>query len=318
MDVGVFFDLRNRGQSLNSTRLHHEVLELCSAAERFGASSVWFSEHHLFDDEYLSQPLTFAAAVAAQTTTVRIGTAVTIAPLHSPVEIAEQATLVDVLSGGRLELGLGAGYRVPEYELYSASANRRYATTDDRALQVGDLWHRVTPKPVQGRAPIWMGYQGPQGARRAGLLGARLLTADARSWLPYRDGLAEAGHDPAVGRMAGLIDAWVTEDPERDWPVVAPYVAYQRDSYMRHMVEGTGRRIPRPVDPEKLRSSDSPGVWASFWFDTPENIAVRIREMTADAPVETVFLWASIGGMPIDLAMRHVETITTKLAPLLR
>jgi alkanesulfonate monooxygenase SsuD/methylene tetrahydromethanopterin reductase-like flavin-dependent oxidoreductase (luciferase family) len=317
LDVGLYFDVRNRGQSETSTRLHHEVLEMCTAAESFGAASVWFSEHHLFDDEYLSQPLTFAAAVAARTKRLRIGTAVTLATLHLPVEIAEQAALVDVLSGGRLELGLGAGYRVPEYELYATSAQRRFTTTDTCAVDIARLWSRVTPKPVQETAPIWMGYQGPKGARRAGKLGQGLLTADARSWRPYREGLIEGGHDPAVGRMGGLVQAWVTDDPERDWPRVAPYVAYQLNSYMRHMVEGTGHPAPPPVDASRMRSGDSHGIFGPFWMDTPEKVARKILELTAGAPVRTVFLWASIGGMPTELTMQHIETVSTKLAPLL-
>lgn len=317
MDVGLYFDVRNRGQSGSSTRLHHEILDMCTAAESFGADAVWFSEHHLFDDEYLSQPLTFAAAVAARTARVRVGTAVTLAPLHRPVEIAEQAALVDVLSGGRLELGIGAGYRVPEYELYAASAERRYTTTDACAMEIRELWSRVTPRPVQTIPPIWMGYLGPQGARRAGLLGQRLLTADARSWPPYRDGLIEGGHDPSSGRMGGLIQAWCTDDPERDWPRIAPYIGYQVNSYMRHMVEGTDRPVPPAVDPNTLRSSDSRGIFRSFYVGTPENVAARIRETTAEAPIRSVFLWASIGGMPTDLTMQHIETVSTKLVPLL-
>lgn len=290
MDVGLYFDVRNRGQSGSSTRLHHEVLDMCTAAESFGADSVWFSEHHLFDDEYLSQPLTFAAAVAARTARVRIGTAVTLAPLHRPVEIAEQAALVDVLSGGRLELGIGAGYRVPEYELYAASAERRYTTTATCAMEIRELWSRITPKPVQTIPPIWMGYLGPQGARRAGLLGQR---------------------------MGGLIQAWCTDDPERDWPRIAPYIGYQVNSYMRHMMEGTDRPGPPAVDPNTLRSSDSRGMFRSFYVGTPENVAARIREMTAGAPIRNVFLWASIGGLPTDLSMQHIETVSTKLVPLL-
>ena len=113
-NVGLYFDLRNPPASrVDPTRLHGFTLEMCEEAERLGAHSVWLTEHHLFDDDYIAQPLVFAAAIAARTRRVRIGTAIVIAPLHSPVEIAEQSALVDVVSGGRLDLGLGAGYRVP-------------------------------------------------------------------------------------------------------------------------------------------------------------------------------------------------------------
>ena len=323
LNVGLYFDLRNpEPWRQDPARLHGFTLEACEEAERLGAHSVWFTEHHRFDDGYLSQPLTFAAAAAARTSRVRLGTAVIVAPLHNPVEIAEQAALVDLISGGRLDVGIGAGYRVPEYKLYGVSGERRYGITDERARQLRRLWTGgdggVTPRPVQERVPLWMGYLGPQGARRAGLLGEGLLAADPTLWEPYRAGLVEGGHDPASGRMAGGIQGWVSEDPEADWPVVARHLGYQVDSYRRHMVEGTDAPVPRTVDPERLRARDPRGSLDYFFLDTPEGMADRIRRHVKGAPVETVLLWASLGGMPEELVARHIQTVCTRLIPLLR
>ncbi|MEU1994122.1 LLM class flavin-dependent oxidoreductase [Nocardia gamkensis] len=321
IDVGLYFDLRNPPENhRSSSRLHSFTLEMCEEADRLGASSLWFSEHHLFDDAYLSQPLTFAAAAAARTRRARIGTAILIAPLHSPVEVAEQAALVDVISGGRLDLGIGAGYRKPEYDLYDVSDQRRYGRTDDMVVRLHDLWSEggVTPRSVQNPIPVWLGYHGPQGARRAGRLGVNLLSPHSESWQPYREGLIEGGHDPNRARMGGGIQAWVTDDPERDWPLVAPHIGYQVDSYRRHMVQGATAPPPAPVDPEKLIAREARGPLSYFWFGTPEQIADRIRGCVGDAPVSTVYLWASVGGMPEELVAEHVETVCTRLAPLLR
>lgn len=321
MRVGVYFDLRNPLEWPDDpSRRYAFALELCEEAERLGAASVWATEHHLFDDGYLPQPLTMAAAIAARTRRVRIGTAILIAPLHHPVELAEQAAVVDLISGGRLEVGLGAGYRPPEFELFGADLAARYETTDERARELRRLWADggVTPRPAQDRVPIWMGYQGPKGARRAGLLGEHLLSVDPALWPPYRDALAEAGHEPSAARMAGSLQAWVTEDPERDWPVVARHLAHQVDSYRRHMVEGTGQPVPRPVDPDRLRASESMGPLRHFIYGTPEEVAARIRTATAGAPVDTVFLWASISGMPEPMAAEHLRLMCTRLAPLLQ
>lgn len=320
MNVGIYLDLRNPpAWTRDAARTYGFALEVCEEAERLGAHSVWLSEHHLFEDGYLPQPLTFAAAVAARTSRIRIGTAVVLAPLRSAVQIAEEAAIVDLVSAGRLDLGLGAGYRIPEFDLFGADIAHRYTTTDARAREVRALWveRRVTPLPVQDRMPIWMGYQGPQGARRAGMLGEGLLSASGALYEPYRAGLVESGRDPATARMAGSIQGFVTDDPERDWRVVAPHVAYQADSYRRYMVEGTGRPTPRPVDPERLRNGEPGAILGSFLHATPEDAAARIRAHTAGAPVETVFLWASIAGMPEDLVARHVETLCTRLAPIL-
>ena len=170
---------------------------------------------------------------------------------------------------------------------------------------------------MQDPLPVWLGYQGPQGARRAGLLGERLLSADAALWGPYSDGLAEAGHPRDTGVMAGGAQAWATDDPERDWPMLAEHLAHQLNSYRRHMVEGTGRPPPKPVDVQRIVNSGGAGPLGSFTFGTPECVAEHIRASTAGAPVDTVFLWASIGGMSEEVVMRNIETICARLGPLL-
>jgi alkanesulfonate monooxygenase SsuD/methylene tetrahydromethanopterin reductase-like flavin-dependent oxidoreductase (luciferase family) len=319
MNVGIYFDLRNPpGWRTDWSRLYGHALEMCEEAEHLGCHSVWLSEHHLFDDGYLPQPLTFAAAIAARTRTMRIGTAIVIAPLHHPAELAEQTAIVDVLSNGRVDLGIGAGYRVPEFDLFGVDLERRYVLTDDCARRLRELWARVTPGPVQERPPIWMGYQGPKGAARAGRLGESLLTIDAARWAPYREGLIEAGHDPAIGRMAGAVNGWVSHDPEGDWPLVAKHVSAQFDSYRRHMVEGTDQPAPRPVDPERLRTrTESRQPLDHVVYGTPAEVAARVRRDTAGAPVETVFFWASIAGMPEAAVAEHVQTVCRDLAPLL-
>jgi alkanesulfonate monooxygenase SsuD/methylene tetrahydromethanopterin reductase-like flavin-dependent oxidoreductase (luciferase family) len=318
--VGLYFDLRNPpNRRVDPSRLYGFTLEMCEEAERLGLDSVWVTEHHMFDDDYLPQPLTFLAAAAARTSRIRLGTAVVIAPLHHPVEVAEQAAIVDVISGGRLLLGLGAGYRVPEYALFGADITKRYATTDATAVDIRRLWaSTVTPKPVQDRVPIFLGYQGPKGAARAGRLGEGLLHAVAGNWPPYRAALESAGYGAGHGRMIGGATGWCTEDPEADWGYVAQHLAYQQDSYRRYMVEGTDQPLPRPVDPNRMREKSPTRPFSGFHYGTPADVADGIREQVGDAPVEEVYLWASLGGMSEDVVARNVATIATKLAPLLR
>jgi alkanesulfonate monooxygenase SsuD/methylene tetrahydromethanopterin reductase-like flavin-dependent oxidoreductase (luciferase family) len=163
-----------------------------------------------------------------------------------------------------------------------------------------------------------MGYQGPQGARRAGLLGEGLLTASAKLWPAYRDALQEGGHPMSAGRMGGGINGWVTDDPERDWPLVAKHVAAQIDSYRMHMVEGTGQPVPKPIDPDELRSRESRGrPLDSIVYGTPQEVAANIMAHTAGAPVTDVFLWASVAGMPESTVAEGIHTICSRLAPLL-
>jgi alkanesulfonate monooxygenase SsuD/methylene tetrahydromethanopterin reductase-like flavin-dependent oxidoreductase (luciferase family) len=320
MQLGIYLDLRNPPQWRQDwTRLYSFSLELCEEAERLGLHSVWISEHHMFADGYLPQPLTFAAAVAARTRRLRIGTAVLVAPFRSGAHLAEEAAVVDVLSGGRLDLGLGAGYRVPEFELYGADPARRYGDTEEVVRSLRRIWSEgvVTPPPVQDRLPIWLGFNGPQGARRAGRLGEGLLSVDPNLLEPYRAGLAEGGHPAEAARMSGTLNVFATEDPERDWPRVAPHHQHQWDSYRQAAVEGTGRPAPRPFDADAARARGlTPGL-GNILVDTPEEVARQIGERVGDAPVETLFVWASPGALPEDLAVQHVRTLGERLAPLL-
>lgn len=317
MDVGLYFDLRNPpGWPADSTRLYGFTLEMCEEAERLGAGSIWVTEHHLFEDGYLTQPLTFLAAVAARTQKIRLGTGVLLAPLRSAVQIAEEAVVVDILSGGRLDLGLGAGYRVPEFELFGADFDSRFKTADARALELRRIWEegKLTPRPVQQQIPIWMGYQTPKGAGRAGRMGMGLLSPAGSLWEPYRAGLIAGGHDSATGRMGGVIAGWITEDPEADWPVVSKYFSYQVNSYSTYAVEGTGN-VPRAIDVERLRWRGGELKQHSFLLATPEQAAKQIKAYIGAAPVKHVYFFPSIAGMPEKMAMKHIETICTKLAP---
>lgn len=324
MQVGAYFDMRNPTRwRRDPAELYGAFPELCEEVEHVGLDSVWVTEHHGFDDDYLPSPLTMLAAAAVRTSRVRLGTGIVIAPLHPAAELAEQAAVVDLLSGGRLDLGLGAGYRPPEFELYGADMSTRYGTNDARARQIRELWASgaVTPRPVQERLPIWMGYLGPKGARRAGRLGEYLLAPDARLWEHYRAGLEEGGHDPAHGRMGGGVQAWASEDPERDWPMVSEHLAHQLNSYRMHARMGYDNLPPfRPVDPEAVRMRRPRGFTSQDYFvhGSPGEVADFVHEFTAGAPVDNVYFWASLPGMTAEQIARNIRVIGEQVAPLLR
>jgi len=122
----------------------------------------------------------------------------------------------------------------------------------------------------------------------------------------------------SAARMQGSFTTFVTEDPEGDWPVVRTHLAYQWDSYRRYMVEGTDQPAPRPIDPEKWRETglSATGV-GQFLYGTPQDTADAIRAYVAGLPVEGVFLWASLAGMPEEMVARQVQLIAGKLRPLL-
>src|ERR671922_2670453 len=122
---GAWMELRP-GHGRQPDPAHYaERLEEAVLVERLGLAAVWGSEHHAVEDGHLSQQLPSLAAVAARTERVRLGTGVLLLPLYRPRDVAEQAGVVDLLAGGRLVLGVGAGYVEREFDAYGVDRSRR-------------------------------------------------------------------------------------------------------------------------------------------------------------------------------------------------
>jgi alkanesulfonate monooxygenase SsuD/methylene tetrahydromethanopterin reductase-like flavin-dependent oxidoreductase (luciferase family) len=157
--------------------VYRELLEDAVLAESLGYDCVLVGEHHFLDDGYCPAPLTVAAAIAARTSSLRVGSCIAVLPLHHPIAFAEEAAVVDVLSGGRLVLGVGAGYRRREFEGYGVDHVARGARTDAHLHAVLEAWstsarHGVQPSPVQRpHPPIWVDAASPHGAARAARFG---------------------------------------------------------------------------------------------------------------------------------------------------
>jgi alkanesulfonate monooxygenase SsuD/methylene tetrahydromethanopterin reductase-like flavin-dependent oxidoreductase (luciferase family) len=317
--VGLYFDLRNPVRWQREPKaLYDRAMQLCVEADHLGLHALWFTEHHGFDDGYLPQPLTFAAAAAARTEQIRIGTSILIAGIRPAALIAEEAAVVDIISGGRLELGLGAGYREPEFELYDIDGRRRHQIMFERIEQIRMLWaqDRVTPAPIQGRVPIWVGATGPRTAHRTGEMGEGLMRISHDLVGPYRSGLTAAGH-PSPGRIVGPANLYLSDDPERDWPVVREHVGYQWSSYARYRAEGTGDPDDGRIDPDEWRARGlTRGLMNGFMLTTPTEAAVTLRATAAPVGAEAVYLWATLPGLPDALVDRHIE-LTAELSLLL-
>ncbi|HTA10899.1 MAG TPA: LLM class flavin-dependent oxidoreductase [Streptosporangiaceae bacterium] len=319
VSIGLFLDLRNPlPWRVPSDRLLARTVDVVRRAEALGADSVWSTEHHLFEDGYLSQPLTLAAVLAAKTERLRIGTAVLVAPLRHPRHIAEQAALVDAVSGGRLELGLGAGYAAAEFAAFGAERSRRFAATDAAYCEVRRLLATggLGPGPVQHPVPMWLGYQGPQGAARAGRLGAGLLTLNRASLEPYRAALREHGHPEDAARMSGSVDLIVSSDPERAWARIRPHYAHQALTYLR--AHDPKAEVPAAALASRLGATRHGLASVRLSVLTPDEALTEIRHRIDGLPAAHVYTWASIANMPGDLVDEHVELLFGDVAPRLR
>jgi probable F420-dependent oxidoreductase len=233
MEFGLFGGARAKGEGpAGDSQGYLDYIAYVREAEELGFRSVFVVEHHFTGVGQVSASLGLLTYLAACTKRIRLGTAVVVLPWHNPVLVAEQAATLDLLSNGRLEFGVGKGYREPEFSGFCvpmAEATERF----DEAMEVirkawsgagrfshhGKRWHYdnivVEPSPTQQpHPPFWLGAGSEDSIRRAAREGYNLLLDQiapidltCERVAAFRDECAKTGrrYDPMmVGVTRGL------------------------------------------------------------------------------------------------------------------
>lgn len=192
MDIGTFL-LMQSPSARSSQEIYARALEQAQAAETLGYRNVWLAEHHFSTYGYLSRPLQLASYIAAKTTKLRVGTAVVVVPLHHPLVIAEEIATLDIVSGGRLDIGLGRGYQRYEFERFGLqldaggqrweesidilqkSFEGRPFSYDGKLFKIPET--SLFPQPLQKpHPPIWITAQSQYALEAAVRRGFNVLT----------------------------------------------------------------------------------------------------------------------------------------------
>ncbi|MET0145664.1 MAG: LLM class flavin-dependent oxidoreductase [Ilumatobacteraceae bacterium] len=237
IEFGVTFDFRNVGGDGRSLQdVYAETFELIALADELGYDHVYLTEHHFVDDGYCPSLLALAAAVAARTRRIRISSYVFLLPLHHPLRVAEDVAVVDLISGGRIELGVGAGYRREEFEAFGIPLAARRARMDEGCEILLRAWTEdhwsfdgaqfqlrdvcLRPKPVQRpHPPLLISARNDVAARRAGRFRAPLLIApppyvtdEQAVFDAYAESCGAPGGGAAAGEVGGAFNVIVTDD----------------------------------------------------------------------------------------------------------
>jgi probable F420-dependent oxidoreductase len=255
MKFGLYSSIASPPRGEHLDRAIDEVIAEAQLAEACGFDSCFFGEHHQDADGFLPSPLIVATAVAAHTRRLRVGTSVILLPLHHPVRVAEDALTLDLVSKGRLVLGVGIGYQPADFRAYAVAMEDRVGRFEEGVEIIRRCWSgerfsfrgkhyvlddvQITPRPFQRPGPpLWIGASVPAALRRAGVMAdafvgtpSTSLASAVRLVEAYAAAARQAGRTPQVVMMR---DAWVAPTRAEAEAVYGPEVMAAYRYYWQH------------------------------------------------------------------------------------
>lgn len=315
IQCGLIYDFRNPDAWQQPWAQHYRgLLDQATTAERLGFDQIWLTEHHFAPDGYLPALFPVAAALAVETERIRIGTNALLAALHHPLRVAEDAAVVDILSGGRLDLGLTLGFRAEEFLEFGLSpslANRvrrlkRVAKTLREAYVSAHGRARLSPPPIQRpHPPIYIGANAPAALRALAPLGAPLILVGGPEKLElYRQAQIAAGFEPAqVGppvQSLGMF-LFVGGDTGVAWETVGPHARYA----VEQDLVWSGRSAA-------VSEAD---VQRRGLFGTPDEIAAQIVIRVAKTRPAQICFFANPPGMNPTVAAESLRLFAQEVRP---
>jgi alkanesulfonate monooxygenase SsuD/methylene tetrahydromethanopterin reductase-like flavin-dependent oxidoreductase (luciferase family) len=327
MKFGLFGGARARGGPAGDSDGYHDFIKYVVEAERLGFASVFLVEHHFTGFGQVSASLNLLSYLAARTEKIRLGTAVVVLPWHNPVLVAEEAATLDLLSNGRLDFGVGKGYRPYEFSGFCVPPDeaterfdeamaviRKAWTARGRFSHHGKLWHYddivVEPSPLQQpHPPFWLGAGSAQSIRRAAQDGYNLLLDQIapvdvviERVRTFREECERVGRgwDPMwVGVTRGL--QIVHNEEERKRAIQTRRAVLQN---IGDLARGPGAERYHHLkdDPDAFELDDAP------LLGTPEEIIARLKRLQAGG-VENI-LFAAPGA-----AVAGLRTFAEEIMP---
>ncbi|HEX2174018.1 MAG TPA: LLM class flavin-dependent oxidoreductase [Dehalococcoidia bacterium] len=340
MNFGTFHVLHQPdGRSEPSERTIYETqLELMVAAEDLGFESVWLAEHHFSNVGVCSSPQVLGAAVAARTKRLRIGMGIILLALHDPVHIAEQLAVLDVISDGRLDVGIGRASGNHEYSGFNISFDETRRRVDEGLTMLRGLWTEdpfsyvgpfrtirdvsVRPRPIQRPyPPLYFACNSADSvpiAARHGLpmMSSFLVLDDALNERRevYRRVSAEHGHAPEAVEER-LARTWNTR-----WVYVDEDERVARAAFREHLLEYL-ESVSRHSGRIRVSPDERDAVYQEYlrteaaFFGTPDRVADQIGRFREKTGIENLLCVMGVGGMDPAAIRRSMELFAAKVLP---
>ena len=349
MKFGMFYLFSDFGD-IPQDQLFNEVLEEIEYGEELGFESVWLPEHHFAVYGMLGNPLTLAAAISQRTHKIKIGTAIMVLPFQHPLRMAEDAALVDVLSGGRLLLGLGRGYQTPEFRGFGVPQERssemfaeaveilRRALTGEKFAYDGEFWKieepiEIFPKPIQKpHPPFYVASISPRSYEITARMGASLMRSPqftdldtvAAGYEAYKTKMREFGLDPDAMDQPIAVRTYVAPTNEEAMAETENMVWFFK--LMATLLPGApGRPTPPsgyenyPLDPSVLSQVTTDDVWErGTCFGTPERVIELYKAYMHRIEASSFMCQMRPGGIDHKKVLRSMELFAKEVMPALR
>ena len=332
MTFGYLYDFRNPAQWARPwAELYAETLDFISWSETIGFDGAWVPEHHRAEDGYMPSPLVTLGAIAARTKTLKLGSAVALAPLYHPVRFAEDCAVLDILSNGRLEMALAIGYRRRETQAYGVDFGVRGRRFDEFLEIVRRLWAgetvsfegkhfavkdaAIVPRSPRGQIPLYIGGFAEKALERVAKYADGYFGNEEVCGL-YAEKLRGQGKDPAAARIRiqGLFTV-VARDPEKAMHELAPYFHHVNNVYGQWLNEdraiGLDDVALKPMSLEDFKAS---GI---LQIHTPGEAIDMIRAMQTRIPVEHYMMMAP-PGLPLAKLAEYAEVFASEVIPAFR
>jgi alkanesulfonate monooxygenase SsuD/methylene tetrahydromethanopterin reductase-like flavin-dependent oxidoreductase (luciferase family) len=345
MDFGLFF-LMQRDEAWSEQHVYDSALEQMLAAEPMGYHSVWIAEHHFNDYGLCPTPPVLASFLAARTRTLRLGMGVSLLPLHHPVDLAEQLAVLDVVSEGRLDVGIGRGGTLQDYQTFQSEREDSRARVEEGIALIQQCWSgepfdftgrfhsaerlHVRPRPVQRpHPPLFVAANSEDSVRSAARLGLPTLSSFfvpvpelQRRRDVYRKEAVSAGHSAGeIERLEQL--AWgmrvvhIAESRDEALRVTeAPFMGYQQ-RMARLRSESTGGSIPNSFDRTYVRLRP----FLDYMKDglaligTADEVRDGLRQYVEATGHQRIMLLMALPGLEAGPALRSMQLFVEKVAP---
>ena len=319
----IRFDLRDPGTSgVARADRYAAALDMAAWADRTGFYSLTLSEHHGSPDGYLPSPLPMAAAVAARTERIPIQVAAMVAPFHDPLRLAEDAAVVDLISGGRLELVIANGYVAEEFAMFgvpdggaggphhSDSSRRSSRAWTGEPFEHRGRTVRVTPAPHRPGGPkLSLGGSSDGAARRAARLGVGFLPSTPTPWPAYREECLALGRpDPGEFYGGDTTVSFLATDVDAAWDAIGPYVLHEANAYGAWAAAGGADTGYRPGGGRSRPSAPAGSTGSS----TPDDMVAQLR---AAGPFAYAIFHPLMGGIPPALGWESLRLLEHEVIP---